>query len=263
MDSGLTWSPINGLLVKTNRACDFEPLNISYIDAMHQYNWLVCNALQRDSVQDASQGLSGGTDSRHILLAMHSLGIQLPSFFTSHHYIDGLNDADVEIAHMLAKSLGAKITTVYPIADRFDAEIRKNKIVEFQSLDHSWGNNLADSLQDTEILYDGMNGGALFGQDVIVKFLRPQYNQTLLEWNEIKNAVISFFFDKKIDSLRQLISTDLLSEENTDAARILLESSIQKYKDYPNPFQAFRYYNHVARNTILFTYVMMKNGVVA
>lgn len=260
LDSILTWSPIEGLSVHLNR--NYTHTLISYQEAMHQYNQLVCKSVQTYCAKDTSQGLSGGTDSRHILLAIHRLGEQIPSLYTSFHYIDGLSSADVEIAQMLAKSLGARIKTIYPISNRVYAEFIKNKIVEFQSLEHSWGINLANALKDSEFLYDGMNGGVLFGRSNLVKYLRKKHGQSLPDWDRMQKDIIETFFTRRIDFLRQIISFGFLSEENVNTAKTIFENSLQTYKNYPNPFQAFQYYNHVSRNTSLFTYRMMKNNAI-
>lgn len=258
LDSILSWSPTEGLSVHLSRNPTHTAINL--MEALYQYDQLVCKAVQTNSVTDVSQGLSGGSDSRHILMAIHRVGNQIPALYTSFHYIDVLSSADVEIAQMVANALGAKIKTINPIPNRVDAELIKNKIVEFQSLEHSWGINLANALKNSEFLYDGINGGALFGQSDLVKYLRKKHGQSLPDWDQMQKDIIETFFTKRINFLRQIISLRFLSEENINTAKTLFENSLQTYKNYPNPFQAFRYYNHVSRNTSLFTYSLMKNN---
>jgi len=200
-------------------------------DAYRRYNELILDAIDCIPLTTPTVlGLSGGRDSRHILLAVGASGRALPRLVTSRHFLGNASEADVAVAQMLAARLGAPIQVVDQPRDRFRLEWDKNRSTGLQTLAHSWGGALANALDGPEILLDGMNGGILFGRSGIMNSARRQFGTKQppfpAMWDEVRQRLADCF---------------------------------DQYRDYPNPIQAFQYGEHVRRGTRLFTYGMMRN----
>ncbi len=258
LDATLNWSLKKGLDVNISRkALDCNKFN--YKEALHYYDDLLYEEVQKHPDQDCAMGLTSGNDSRHILLVLDKLGYKKPHLFTSYHYLKNLSETDVEVAGRLAKALESEVSTVYPIENRYTAELIKNNNTEFQVLDHSWAINLIKAVQPYQIFYDGMNGGVLFGRSSLVKLVKNNFGNNFFDWSLIKDFIISSVFEKRIAFLKKYINDVIFSEENVYLARNILSESLEKYRDFQNPPQAYLYYNHVARNTSFFTYTMKPN----
>jgi hypothetical protein len=162
------------------------------------------------------------------------------------------------VAELLARRLGVPLKTVVPPKNRVAAEMRKNCVTEYQSLSHSWGLGLAAATNDASILFDGMNGGALFGRSSVVRLARSRFGDVLPDWDDLKRSAVQHLFEKPAAALRGFLVPEILNVENLEIAKELLEGSLDKYADYPNPLQAWRYYNHVARDSSAFAYELMQ-----
>jgi asparagine synthase (glutamine-hydrolysing) len=257
----MAWSADTGSRIRpTSRTLDRTDVD-DCEECYDAYDAQVRHAIAAYPRFDIAQGLSGGRDSRHILLALDSLGLRPTRLVTCGHYLN-FADADTEIACRLAELLRLSIVKIAPGPDRLHAELRKNEATEFQSLSHSWGLGLADALCGASSLYDGMNGGDLFGRGAIVQLVRREFGDELPEWQTLKPFVMASLFDARLERIRRLIPESVLGTEHFDHARQLLGQSLDKYQHYQNPLQAFLYYNLISRDTSVFTYGMMRNGEV-
>jgi asparagine synthetase B (glutamine-hydrolysing) len=221
------------------------------------------DAAVRRSITDRpySMGLTGGRDSRHILLALNEHGSRPAQLVTGNHYL-AFSDGDTEIARALSERVGLPITTVDPQPDRIRAEIEKNWQTEFQTLPHSWGLAVARTLSATSATYIGMDGGTLFGRSTLVKEMRRRYGGALPPRSELRAASMAFLLDRPLDSLNEILAKDLISREDVEEARRRMARSVEKYEAYPNPSQAFKYFNATTRGIGPFTYGMLRNAEV-
>jgi asparagine synthase (glutamine-hydrolysing) len=259
----LDWSANTGPLL-TERRLPPSNSSIEPEQALAEYNVRLGSILAgTQHSTERALGLSGGRDSRHILFWLARLKSPIPRLITSHHYLGPASARDVEVARLAAGRLGEAVEEVQPLRDRFVAEWRKNRILELQSLSHSWGLALGEAVGDVPVLFDGMNGGVLFGRSAPVRFLRSEWGETLPDWPRLKAGALRFLFDKPVAMLDGLVARRIFSPEHVAAARDRLEASLEKYAGYPNPLQAFLYYNHVSRDTSAFTYELMKARAVA
>lgn len=243
-----------------NLAAHFPPCSgITLDDACKRYNELLLEAL--DSLPADAElvmGLSGGRDSRHILLALRRLG-RTPRLVTARHFHARLSEADVTVAQALAARLGIDIVTVEQPRDRFQAEWDKNRLTGLQTIHHSWGLALAEALNGPETLLDGMNGGVLFGRSDLQRRIIKQFGPERPSFTALLDAVTEILIDRPSRDMQTWLEGRILSAETRANARERLRECFAQYRNFPNPIQAFLYFEHVRRNSTLFTYGLMKN----
>lgn len=232
-----------------------------------------CYAIYDDIVRGAIEsmpdnlntvmGVSGGRDSRHIALAMKRSGKRAPRMVTARHFLGNASETDVAVAQMLSHRLGNSIEIAAQPNDRFLVEWDKNVLTGMQTLSHSWGLSLASSLNGSEVLLDGMNGGVLFGRAGLLRSVVLKFGHNKPTTEELYQHVISTLFESPLDVLKRWVPSSFISHEILDSIRQRLRECFFEYSDFENPIQAFLYGEHVRRNTQLFTYGLMENEFVA
>jgi asparagine synthase (glutamine-hydrolysing) len=207
-------------------------------------------------------GLSGGRDSRHILLAVGSCGRPLPRLVSSRHYLSGAGGADVAAAQMLADRFGVALRVVSQPGDRFRQEWDKNRITGLRTLSHSWGLVLAEALKGPEVLLDGMNGGVLFGRAGLQRSVLKRFGRGQPRFAGLREHVLSELVDRPVGSVGAWLPQRLARREVVEGIRQRLSDCFAQYERFENPVQAFLCWEHVQHNTRLFTYGMMENDCV-
>lgn len=103
--------------------------------------------------------LSGGRDSRLILMAMHRLGVAPRAVLT----LDQAGrQSDAAVAGRVAASIGLRVSRVQPLA--FDGERERDRHLRqsFQSLEHSWFMSVSERVRGLDgPVTDGIGAGVL------------------------------------------------------------------------------------------------------
>ena len=226
------------------------------------YNDLIDSVVKKIPEDISSvMGISGGRDSRSILLSIDRNEKRIPGLVTSKHFVDRLREADVEIALTLSSRFNANIQVVEQPTDRFRLEWNKNIKTGMQTLSHSWGLAFADVLDDSDVLYDGMNGGVLFGRANLLRRYLRKHGSHRPRKNEFVEFVLTHLVDTPLKKMEWL-PDNLFGKSVIEEIRENIKACAELYVDYPNPFQAFLYGEHVYRDTRLFTYGLMPNEYV-
>ncbi len=157
----LTWTP--GSLEVTECYPEIKINPVSREEAIDGYIDLFRSAMKRRIVEGApiKLPLSGGRDSRHILLELVRLGLPPECCYTSCY--STMRD-DVEVARQLCSAVGVPhIQTRSPEnEDIVRADLEKNELTSFQALEHGWVWLVAQSMADSEaVIYDGIAGDVL------------------------------------------------------------------------------------------------------
>jgi hypothetical protein len=124
-------------------------------EAIEEYLHAFRAAIGRRVRVDAVIGLSGGADSRHILLELVRIGCRPGLALTVD--LPGLEDAD--IARRLAARCGVAHHVLAPSDGPAD-EVRKCALVDFMSLQHRWFMAVADHIEQ-RAWWDGIGGDVL------------------------------------------------------------------------------------------------------
>jgi len=128
---------------------------LSRRQAINEYIAVFRSAIGRMAQQNSVIGLSGGADSRHILLELIAQG-QPPDLALT---IDLPASEDAPIARALAARLRVR-HEVLPATDTPDDEVRKCALVDFRSMQHRWFMAVADRI-DLPAWWDGIGGDVL------------------------------------------------------------------------------------------------------
>ncbi len=259
--SSLTWQD-RKLEVKT-APLDIDRSSLDFEAASSRYISEVRDAVYRNLPEGSGAlALSGGRDSRHILLELLRQYRPPEKIVTSGHYLTS-SMADTSVATALGKRAGLAVRQVRPIPDRIRAEVQKNLLVESMTLSHSWALPLINAMSTSTARFDGMNAGVLFGRSGVMVALRSRFGDVRPQMNELVNAAIELMLDSPLARLRAMLEPGLIVDEMADEARSRMRRELLRFAEYPNPVQAYLHFNHTTRDTALFTYRMFDNPEVA
>jgi asparagine synthase (glutamine-hydrolysing) len=157
----LTWTPDRLQVTECFPEIRINPLSRS--DAIDAYIDLFRTALRRRVLNGAPirLPLSGGRDSRHILLELVAMGSPPACCYTS-SYSTMLED--VRVAREVCASLRVPHceSRIPEKDDIVRTELEKNDLISFQALEHGWTWLLAETMADAEaVSYDGIAGDVL------------------------------------------------------------------------------------------------------
>lgn len=185
--------------------------------------------------------LSGGRDSRHILLELHRQDC-LPQLCVTLEHPSGdwpprpLEDALV--ASRLAERLGVRHVILPPPSDRLEAEVRKNILTGFSADEHGWMLPLRDFFHGRRLrVYDGIGGDVLSAG----LFLTPR-RLRFLEGDCISDLAHDlcsngYFLTLVRQSAR--FPRDLAVEQ--------IERELRRHIAAPNPIGSFYFWNRTRR----------------
>jgi hypothetical protein len=155
----LVWE--SGRIRVTENYPEIKPNSLSRSDAIDGYLGLFRCAMRRRVIDAAPicLPLSGGRDSRHILLELAGLGSPPARCFTS-SFLTMRND--VIIARALCQKLGIPHVESKVPEDVVGTELEKNEHICFEAIEHGWSWALAKNMANTEaVSYDGIDGDVL------------------------------------------------------------------------------------------------------
>lgn len=202
---------------------------ISREAAIDAYIELFGQAVTRRVRPDSVVALSGGRDSRHILLELHAQR-NLPQQAVT-VAIPG-RAAEVEVAKALAHRAGIQHKVVEPPPDNAaEDEAWKNIHTDFMAMEHRWFSCAARSVRDLA-WWDGIGGDVLSAG----LFLEP--------WNlaHFQNGDLDRFADKLCYEPLEVIwgQRELFPRA---AAVDALRTELARHKDAANPVGSFYFWN--------------------
>jgi asparagine synthase (glutamine-hydrolysing) len=210
------------------------PREVSREAAIHAYIELFRQAVRRRARPDSVLGLSGGRDSRHILLELLAQR-SLPRLAVT-VAVPGFAE-DVKIAKALTERVGLRHEVVEPVPERaVDDEAWKNIHTNFATIEHRWFACAARRVDDLA-WWDGIAGDVLSAG----LFLEP--------WN------LSLFDRGRFDELADRLCYEpyhaLWSKEYfpREAAVAALSAELARHKGAANPIGSFYFWNRT-RSTI-------------
>jgi hypothetical protein len=137
--------------------------------------------------------LSGGRDSRLILLAMLRLGVRPRAVLT----LDQRGpESDAAIAQRLARAVGERAERVAPLAFDAGRELTRHRSQSFQSLEHEWFVAVAERVRSGQgPVTDGIGAGVLSTGSLLdpeaVALWRRGALEGLFEWTGAHGAHVS------------------------------------------------------------------------
>ena len=232
----LEWEP--GQLTIEERFPTLRPDPMSRTAAMDGYIQLFRQSI-RKRLMPASPirlPLSGGRDSRHILLELVAAGSPPETCYTSSAMT---MRNDVLVARQLCSALGVEHSEVGPPHDLVAAELEKNARISFEATEHAWFWMVAKSMADpAAVTYDGIAGDVLsaghFHDDENSRLYRDG------RWEALAQRLAPLRRFPMIASRWQ----DEIAAANPHVALI---QELQRYQGTHNPMMFFYLYNRSRR----------------
>lgn len=205
------------------------PTTLSRDEVIDAYIDLFRQSVRRRTPPHSVLALSGGCDSRHILLEMHSQG-NAPDYIVT-VAIPG-RPSEVEIASGLAHRIGVRqIVHVPNPSHSVQDELWKNRACHFTTLDHGWFAGTGQA-RDALPWWDGIAGDVLSAGLFLEEWNLRLFEQDKL--NELAERLVSpqqvpYFRDQAL-----FPRTDALSE---------VHAELTKHQKAPNPVGSFYFWN--------------------
>ena len=190
--------------------------------------------------------LSGGRDSRHILLQAVQLGAR-PAFCLTVRHHPPRFDEDVELAAEVAGALGLPQVVLDQTGPRLRAELRKNLKTSLGSDEGTAFMAMEGYLAGrTRAVFDGVGGD----------FLSDGRFQTdpriaLLEAGRIPELADALLWRRP--HLPSLLSDDWRARLARDVAVRRLQAELERHLDAPNPIMSYIFWNRCRREIALFS----------
>jgi hypothetical protein len=240
------------------RCPDIPPaLTISRDDAIDAYIDLFAHAMAKRRPVPETCGIpvSGGRDSRHILLELQRTGC-VPSVCVSALDHPPDPNEDPRIAATLCEALGFRHVIVEQKLSPFRAELRKNMETNFCARAHGWYLAVADFMSGRfECTYDGIAGDVLSQS----KFLSAGLDSAFRS-RDIDTICAALLATQPAGTvgLRGILKGGLRPCLEPSVAKGRLAREAVRHLDHPNPVGSFIFWNRTRREIALAPYSLLK-----
>lgn len=230
--------------------------DLSRDEAIDRYIDLFAKAMVKraPASDDFAIPLSGGRDSRHILLELHRMGLNPRACVTAMDNPPDPNE-DPRVAAILCKALGFRHVIVDQQLSIFAAQLRKNVETHFCASAHGWYLALADFLNGrTSCTYDGIAGDVLSQS----KFLSTELDAAFRSDN-IGTACMALMARQasSYSGVRGLLKGELKACLEPSIAKARLSRELTRHLGAPNPVGSFIFWNRTRREIALAPYGML------
>lgn len=192
--------------------------------------------------------VSGGRDSRHILLASKKLG-KIVETITFTNFPPG--DQDVEVADELSRRTGCRHTVIKNSEYRYHKSLSSIlPHVNFETVQHGWIWSLAAALKRAGRPFcDGLAGGTL-SNNVFFSFERNRM---------LKDGLIDEAAGEMSSALlAKLPGRDGFREADIDRLHWLVKAELNRWLDWPNPYRAYIFFNRTRRSVSASTFAVSR-----
>lgn len=248
----------DGVLACTGRYPETPVVSaISRDDAIDRYIALFARAMakRRPVSGNFAMPISGGRDSRHILLELHRTGFK-PEVCVSAWDNPPDPNRDPIIGKELCGALGLQHATVDQRLSLLDAELRKNRETHFCASTHGWYLALADYLNGHfDAAYDGIAGDVWSQSAFLDADLDAAFR--LLDESSIAAALLDAVGTPEA-TLGATLGSGLRGSRNRNVAINRLAREIEKHLGMPNPIASFFFWNRTRRMTALAPYALLR-----
>jgi len=241
----LRWTPEKFSL--TSGFSVIKPVKIGRDDARSAYSKLFSLAVSRrlHAGRSTAVTLSGGRDSRHILLEMCRQKIAPSVAITLRRYRP-LETDDASIAKLLCKSLGIRHQIVNPVRSSAHNETRKNRITHFCTDENHWQMELGDKIGENgvEVSYDGLAGDVLSAGLFFTEERDRAFKQGRLA--DVARSILSGWAPGDF-TVQPLLPEPFCTNLTFDLAVKRLITELERHQNAANPLASFVFWNRTRR----------------
>ena len=234
------WRPGRGLQIHRG-SLTYRRQNLTREAAMDGFSTLFKAGVRRRAPRgDAAVPLSGGRDSRHILLALCNEGYPLKSVLTMRHF-PPLADEDARVAALLTEALGIPHTVLDHAPTAVELELRKNPIMNFATDWSAWFVAALDQLRGrvTEF-YSG------YGGDAVTRGSLLNLERAEIWRNGDMGKLATYMMTQRPVmevGLKETLGSAAYERFHFDLARERLIEELQQHVEQPNPDFFFTFHN--------------------
>ena len=254
----LTWR--EGRLKVEGGAADPPPQDLPREQALDLAASAFSEAVARVRLDDREfvMPLSGGRDSRHILLELMRQGVRPAWCVTVRRPPPFEHSGDVETAGQLAAALKLEHRVLPAVQSMIQAELWKNPRTGFCADEHGWFRPLIDHLAHADLpAYDGLAGDVL-GGGLGLTPARVELAQNR-RWRELADH----FLEVPEPVVQTLLRPEMVRRFPLASARQRVMEELQAHGDAASPVSSFLFWNRTRREVALMPYgLMAQAGVV-
>lgn len=230
-----------------------EDSTLSREAALDGFVELLREAVGSMPADEAFVPLSGGRDSRHILLALlhhgmprlRTLSIELEPCFAS---------GDPEAATQLAKALGVEHEVSRVEGKPVEMERLKNLQTNWMTVEHRWLVPICARPQPPGVsIYEGVAGDTLSGS----RFSTPELLR-LLDAGKLREVASRLIPSEHYLALA--LPTEIYREASREAAIDRIIEEVNRYASEFDPLRSFRFFNRTRRTVSLNPCVLWRRG---
>lgn len=232
---------------------------LTRVGAINEYIRLFRNAIRRTySGEEFIVPLSGGRDSRHILLECLASGLTPVECVTLHHLPPRV-DHDLELAMRLTARAQVPHTILRQSADRIRVEAVNHIATQFCADEHAWYTPLADYLRRAprRLIYSGLGG------DTFSESGRHTPAQTDLaahgDFSGLAEELLGTEDRPDLDEVhaRLLLNADLLARCTRAVAKERVAAELEHHSSAAHPMASFLFWNRVRREIALASFQIL------
>jgi asparagine synthetase B (glutamine-hydrolysing) len=242
-----------GELRVSGRATVGRPGGLGRAAALDGFIALVRQAVGRrlPSRGEFAMPLSGGRDSRHLLLELCAAGFKPAVCITLKHYPPRPNE-DAAVASTLTAALGLPHVVLGQTGSRLREELGKNLKIGMCSYEHVQYMPMVRYLEGRyHTSYDGLGGDTLTGSGLL-----NAERAELYENGRLRELALSLFRNDE-RTLGLMLAPELYRRLSFDLALQHLSDALAEHVDAPCPVDSFRFWNMSRRELTLPPYRLM------
>jgi len=235
------------------------PSTLGRDDAIDAFARLFTRAVERRlhaSTPPIAVPLSGGHDSRHIVLALHALGHRPDRCVTVEPYPPSAGE-DVRLARLVADAVGAPHVVIPQRRDRIAAESEKNRLTSFCADEHAQFLPLRDYFASNRCsVFDGLAGDVLSQS----QRLDPNLHQSFAggRLREVAEAILGD--PAAVDgALAGLLTPEAFLRFGRERAAARIVEEAGRHAAAPNPIASFFAFTRMRREVALAPCALLDN----
>ena len=232
-----------------------EAVTLASDEAVGVYAELFRESVRRrlplDDRQPILLPLSGGQDSRHILLELLAQGRPPSRCVTIARDWSPKLLEDARVAAELARAGGVPHVVLTRDKPLFELETRKNELTNYGTLDHAWFLTLVDFLGESHgLVFDGLGGDILSACILLHENYLALYRQ-----GDFARLADLFLGDET--PCREALNPAFYASVGRDRAILRLAAELERHAGAVNPLTEFYFWNRTRRSTGLSPYSIL------